>query len=265
MKYLIFIFGIFDTQNTLKRWGRKSVSKSKILKYFTSKHYDIGGDDSMISYAYARVSTKDQNLERQEIAIKEFRPDIPEHNIFKDKETGKNFDRVQYQAMKVILDHVVKVNGDKEIIEVIIEELDRLGRNSDGIKQELQWFKERGIVVRILELPTTLVDIVDGNKLLIDMITAILIEVYSVIAQQELEKRAKRQAEGIAVALEKGVRFGRKPIEVEQDEFTQIYYTWKSGNITARQAMQQLNLKPNTFYRRVRDYESQNNIKVAIN
>lgn len=218
----------------------------------------------MISYAYLRVSTKDQNLERQEKAIKEFRPDIPEHNIFRDKETGKEFERKHYQAMKVILDHVAKVNGNKEIIEVIIEELDRLGRNSDGIKQELQWFKERGIVVRILELPTTLVDIVDGNKLLIDMTTAILIEVYSVIAQQELEKRAKRQAEGIAVALEKGVKFGRRPIEVQQDEFIQIYHTWKQGNITARQAMQQLNLKPNTFYRRVHDYEEQQQPKQAI-
>ena len=77
----------------------------------------------MISYAYLRVSTKDQNLERQEKAVKEFRPDIPEHNIFRDKQTGKEFERVEYMAMKVILDHVVKANGDKEIIEVIFEEI----------------------------------------------------------------------------------------------------------------------------------------------
>lgn len=216
----------------------------------------------MISYAYLRVSTKDQNLERQEKAVKEFRPDIPEHNIFRDKQTGKEFERVEYMAMKVILDHVVKANGDKEIIEVIFEELDRLGRNVEGIKRELQWFKERGIAVRILELPTTLVDIVDGNKLIIDMTTAILIEVYSVIAQQELEKRAKRQAEGIAVALEKGVKFGRRPIEVQQDLFMQIYSEWKKGAITARQAMKNLDLKPNTFYRRVKEYEME---KVNIN
>ena len=161
-----------------------------------------------------RVSTKDQNLERQEIAIKQFRPEIPEHNIFCDKEMGKEFDRIQYQAMKVILDHVVKVNGNNEIIEVIFKELDRLGRNADGIKQELQWFKERGICVRILEVPTTLVDIPEGNELLINMITAILIEVYSVIAQQELEKRAQRQTEGIAAAQAKLLKSRAKTVRV---------------------------------------------------
>lgn len=80
----------------------------------------------------------------------------------------------------------------------------------------------------------------------------------------KLEKRAKRQAEGIAVALEKGVRFGRKPISVEKNQFDLVYTTWKSGNITARQAMQQLNLKPNTFYRRVHDYEKQNKHTQAV-
>lgn len=209
----------------------------------------------MVSYGYERVSTKDQNLERQDVAIKKFRPEIPEANIFRDKLTGRNFDREAYQSMKIILEHIAKANEGKEIIEVIFEELDRLGRNADGIKQELQWFKEHNICVRILEIPTTLIDVNESNKWVIDLINQILIEVYAAMAQQELEKRAKRQAEGIAVALEKGVKFGRKPIEVKATVFEEVYKRWKSGEITAVQAMKILELKPNTFYRRVHDYE----------
>lgn len=211
----------------------------------------------MISYGYERVSTKDQNLERQDIAIKKFRPEIPEANLFRDKLTGKNFDREAYQSMKIILEHISKVNEGKELIEVIFEELDRLGRNADGIKQELQWFKEHNICVRILEIPTTLIDVNESNKWVIDLINQILIEVYAAMAQQELEKRSKRQAEGIEAALNRGVKFGRKPIEVKAKAFEEVYMRWKSGEITAVQAMKILELKPNTFYRRVHDYEGQ--------
>ena len=160
----------------------------------------------MVTYAYERVSTRDQNLERQEIAIKQFRPEIAEANIFRDKFTGKSFDRPQYNAMKIILEHITKANDNKELVEVVVEELDRLGRDSEGIKKELQWFKEHNICVRILEIPTTLIDIKKENVWVMDLINQILIEVYSAMAQQELEKRAKRQAEGIAVAKEKGIK-----------------------------------------------------------
>jgi len=209
----------------------------------------------MITYAYERVSTKDQNLERQDIAIKQFRPDIPEANIFRDKYTGKTFDRPHYNDMKVILQHISKVNDSKEIIEVVVEELDRLGRDSEGIKRELQWFKENKICVRILEIPTTLIEIKPENAWVMELINQILIEVYSAMAQQELEKRAKRQAEGIKVALDKGVKFGRRAIEVDKKEFGLVYEKWKAGEITAKQAMESLKLKPNTFYRRVKELE----------
>ena len=209
----------------------------------------------MISYGYERVSTRDQNLERQEIAIKQFRPEITEVNIFRDKFTGKTFDRPQYNAMKIILEHITKANDGNEMIEVVVEELDRLGRDSEGIKKELQWFKEHNICVRILEIPTTLIDIKKENVWVMDLINQILIEVYSAMAQQELEKRAKRQAEGIAVAKEKGVKFGRRAIEVDESEFNVVYELWKSGEITAVAAMKRLKLKPNTFYRRVKGFE----------
>lgn len=212
----------------------------------------------MVTYAYMRVSTKEQNLERQYQAIKEFRPDLPETNIFSDKQTGKDFNREQYQAMKIILEHVKKT---KEEVEVVIKEVDRLGRNADAIKKELQWFKDMGIVVRILEIPSTLGDVSEENKLVFNMVNSILIEVYTVLAEQEMRKREQRQAEGIRAAKERGVRFGRTPIEVNELRFKEIYKAWKEGRITARKAMEILELKPNTFYRRVQKFENKNDIE----
>ena len=209
-----------------------------------------------LKYAYCRVSTKDQNIDRQIIAIKKYAPDIPDDNLFIDKQTGKNFEREHYQEMKVILEHISKVKSERDNIEMIIEELDRLGRNADLIKKELMWFKEHNIIVRILEIPTTLVELDKNNHLLMEMVANILIEVYTTIAQAELEKRAKRQAEGIAVAKSKGVYTGRKPIKIDNEQFNSVYARWKSKEITARQAMSELNIKSNTFYRRIKEYEA---------
>lgn len=216
----------------------------------------------MITYAYERVSSKDQNLERQETAIRKFRPDIPDANIFRDKVTGKTFDRENYNAMKIILEHISKASDSNEIIEVVFEEMDRLGRDKESIKKELQWYKEHGIYTRILELPSTLVDIEPANKWVMDMVTNILIEVYATMAQQELEKRSKRQAEGIVEAKKKGVKFGRQPIKINESEFVKVYQDWKASKITAKQAMKELALKPNTFYRRVKEYEASQNPQV---
>ena len=116
--------------------------------------------------------------------------------------------------MKVILEHLSKASSSSDSIELIIEEMDRLGRNATGIKKELLWYKEHNIIVRILEIPTTLLDVDQNNKWVTELINSLLIEVYSAIAEQELEKREKRQAEGIAEAKKKGVYKGRKPIEV---------------------------------------------------
>lgn len=209
-----------------------------------------------LQYAYCRISTSDQNIERQIIAIKQFAPNISDNNIFIDKKTGKDFEREQYQEMKVILEHISKANLENETIELIVEELDRLGRNADLIKKELMWFKEHNIIVRILEIPTTLIEVDESNRWVIEMVTNLLIEVYAQLAEAELEKRAKRQAEGIAVAKAKGVYKGRKPIQLNQKELELVYMRWKAGEITARQAMLELNLKANTFYRRVNEYEA---------
>lgn len=215
----------------------------------------------MITYAYERVSSKDQNLERQETAIRNFRPNISDANIFKDKVTGKTFDREHYNEMKIILEHLSKVNVTNDLIEVVFEEMDRLGRDKESIKKELQWYKDRGIYIRILELPSTLVDIDSNNKWVMDMVTNILIEVYATMAQQELEKRAKRQTEGIIEAQKKGIKFGRQPIQLNESEFMTVYNSWKAAEINARQAMNILGIKPNTFYRRVKEYEATQNIQ----
>ena len=209
-----------------------------------------------LQYAYCRISTTDQNIERQIVAIKKYAPDISDNNIFVDKKTGKDFDREQYQEMKVILEHISKAKTETDSIELIVEELDRLGRNADGIKKELMWFKDHNIIVRILEIPTTLAAVNENNQWVMEMVTNVLIEVYAQLAQAELEKRAKRQAEGIAVAKAKGVYKGRKPICINSEQFIAVYSDWKAGEITARQAMVQLGLKPNTFYRRVKEYEA---------
>ena len=209
-----------------------------------------------LKYAYCRISTTDQNIDRQIIAVKQFAPDISDNNIFVDKKTGKDFEREQYQEMKVILEHISKASLKNEPIELIVEELDRLGRNADLIKKELMWFKEHNIIVRILEIPTTLHEVDESNRWVTEMVTNLLIEVYAQLAQAELEKRAKRQAEGIAIAKSKGVYKGRKPIQIDNEQFVISYTRWKANEITARQAMLELNIKANTFYRRVKEYET---------
>ena len=209
-----------------------------------------------LKYAYCRISTTDQNIDRQIIAVKQFAPDISDNNIFVDKKTGKDFEREQYQEMKVILEHISKASLKNEPIELSVEELDRLGRNADLIKKELMWFKEHNIIVRILEIPTTLHEVDESNRWVTEMVTNLLIEVYAQLAQVELEKRAKRQAEGIAIAKSKGVYKGRKPIQIDNEQFVISYTRWKANEITARQAMLELNIKANTFYRRVKEYET---------
>ena len=200
-------------------------------------------------YAYLRVSTKEQNLERQLIAVKEYRAQMLEENIFSDKQTGKNFKRPAYEALKKKLRR-----GD----ELIIKELDRLGRNKKMIKEELEWFKDNGITVRILNLPTTLIDF-QGQEWLFDMVNNILIEVMSSIAQDEVDKREARQKEGIAampvvngkkVSLKTGREYGRPVIETD-GEFEKFLEKQKRGEISVKDCCKALNISRSTWYNRV--------------
>lgn len=203
-------------------------------------------------FGYARVSSRDQNLDRQIQAIKNFRPQIHDDDIFCDKESGRTFDRTQYMILKQILLRTVRT---QKPVELVVEEFDRLGRNKAQVKEELAWLKGIGVTVRILNIPTTLVDVTKETEFLLDMVQNILIEVLGTIAQTELEFRAKRQREGIEIAKAKGVYKGRKPLPIDEKQLEAVYRRWRAGELKAVEAMKLLNLKPNTFYRRIHEYE----------
>lgn len=196
------------------------------------------------SYYYARVSTKEQNLDRQLAAFRELGAD--ERDIICDKESGKDLDRPGYRMLR---DYMLRP-GDT----LVIKSLDRLSRRKEDIKNELRHFHDNGVRVKIIDLPTSMIEVPAGQEWVLDMVNNILIEVLGTIAEQERETTLKRQAEGIAAAREKGVDFGRPKIEYPSD-WAQVYVAWKSGGISARMAMERLGLKKTTFYKLVKLYE----------
>lgn len=195
-------------------------------------------------YGYMRVSTKEQNLDRQMKSLIDY--GVPVENIKADKESGKDFNRENYQLLK----NEILRSGDT----LVIKELDRLGRNKDMLKKELDYFKSKGIRVKILNIPTTLMEIGEGQEWIIDMINNIIIEVLGAVAEEERKKIKTRQSEGIAAAKEKGIKFGRPKAEypILWDE---VYKKWKNGELKAVDAMKILNLKKTTFYKLVKAYE----------
>jgi DNA invertase Pin-like site-specific DNA recombinase len=193
-------------------------------------------------YGYARVSTKEQNTDRQVIALTE--QGISERDIIIDKESGKDLDRKGYTSLKSSLLR----NGDT----LIIKSLDRLSRNKADIKKELEYFKANNIRLKVLDLPTTMIDIADGQDWIIEMVNNILIEVLSSIAEQERESIRQRQAEGIAAAKDRGAYRGRKETE-KPNNWNEVIADWKSGNITATKAIELTGVKRTTFYKLVNE------------
>ena len=197
-------------------------------------------------YFYARVSSKDQNLDRQLEAAKAYK-NID--RVFSDKQSGKNFDRPDYIKMKSIVQ-----SGD----EVIVKELDRLGRDKDGIKEEIRWFKEQGVILRILDVPTTLIDF-QGQDWIADMVNNIIIEVLGAIAQNEREKTHRRQREGIdampvingkKVSVKTGRTYGRQ-VKVAEVNFEKFLKKQKDGLMTVNECCKQLGISRGTWYNRV--------------
>lgn len=201
-------------------------------------------------FGYARVSSKEQNLDRQILALQKY---VSKENILVDKVSGKNLERASYQALKGAL-------GLRKGDILFITSLDRLSRNKMEIKQELQWFKDNGICLRILDLPTSLIEVPEGQEWIIEMIQNILIEVLASIAEQERLTIRKRQREGIEAARMKGKHMGRPSVKVP-DNFEMVYQQWNAGQITAKKAMQLLDLKSSTFYRLVQKYEEKSRSK----
>lgn len=197
----------------------------------------------MAKYFSARVSTKDQNLARQIEAAKRY--GIPEANVFCDKISGRKKERPEYERLK----SVVK-QGD----EVYFEELDRIGRDKSLIKEELEWFKEKGVIVRVMDVPTTLMEFPEGQNWVLEMVNNILIEVLGTIAEQEWKKIKKRREEGIAampvdedgykVSSKTGRRFGREGMEID--------LTLHAGESVSK-ACERLGISRTTYYRKMRE------------
>lgn len=190
-------------------------------------------------FGYARVSSKDQNEARQLLAFKEF--GIDDRDIYIDKKSGKDFEREQYQLLKNILRE-----GDL----LVIHSIDRLGRNYEMIVNEWKDIT-KNIKADIVVLDMPLLDTRQKRDLLGTFINDLILGLLSYVAQTEREKIKTRQREGIDIALKNGTKtgkpFGRPKIE-KPDNFNVIVNEWKNKKITAREAMNLLNLKPNTFY-----------------
>lgn len=165
-----------------------------------------------------------------------------------DKASGKNLEREAYQALKGAL-------GLRTGDTLYITSLDRLSRNKTEIKQELQWFKDSGIRLNILDLPTSLIEIPEGQGWILDMIQNILIEVLSSTAEQERLAIRKRQKEGLDAARAQGKHLGRPKLKVPEN-FEEVYTRWKAGAITARAAQRETGLSSASFYRLARGKES---------
>jgi len=192
------------------------------------------------SFYYARVSSEHgQKLDRQIEQFKALGAD--DRDIITEKKSGKNIDdREAYKAMR----NQLLRRGDC----LYITSIDRLGRNKADIKTELEYYKENGIKVKILDMPTTMIDFPEGQEWVCDMVNNILIEVLGSIAEQERLTIKKRQAEGIAAAKKKGeVKFGRPKVE-KPENWNEVIKRWEAGEIKAVEAMKELGLKKATFY-----------------
>ena len=192
-------------------------------------------------YGYARVSSLDQNEDRQLMALKEAQ--VPRKRIYIDKQSGKDFDRPQYKKL-------VKRMKPGDLLYIL--SIDRLGRNYEEIQR--QWrvlTKEIGADICVIDMP--LLDTRNGKDLMGTFIADLVLQILSFVAQNERESIRKRQAEGIAAARARGVHLGR-PAKPAPDDFAQIVRAWERGEIPFAEAMRRSGLAESTFYRRLREY-----------
>lgn len=201
-------------------------------------------------FGYCRISSKEQNLDRQMIAIKDYcknnNIEINERDIIMDRASGKDFNREGYRLLR---EQLLR-SGDI----LIVKELDRLGRNMEQIKEEWQQLQKRGIDIIVIDNP--ILNTNNKSDLEKTLISNIVFELLSYMAEKERAKIKQRQREGIQALKDKnnGKGIGRPKIEYPND-WEVIYKEWKDGKITATKSMQQLGLKRNTFYRLVKQYE----------
>ena len=204
----------------------------------------------MKRYGYHRTSTREQHLDRGIAEITAYceQNQLELERIFTDQQTGKNFNRPRYQVLK---EDVLR-SGD----ELIITEVDRLGRNKRDTLKELQYFRDHNIRVKILELPTTLMDIskLDNTmaQMLMETVNNMLIELYAAMAQAEIEKKEKRQREGIEAKKARGDwdDYGR-PSAIDIEDFKIHYQKVIDGQMRPTELMKQLGISKSTYYRYV--------------
>lgn len=196
---------------------------------------------------YARVSSTGQNLDRQLEALKKY---VLGENIITDKQSGKDLNRPGYMALKGAL-------GLRRGDILVIKSLDRLSRNKQEMKQELQWFKDNGIQLQVIDLPTTMIQLGEGQDWIRDMVNNILIEVLSSIAEEERKTIRKRQEEGIAAAKAKGKRFGRPEKEYPKD-WALLYGRYRKGELTRRYVIGQMGITVDRFKYLQKKYEREN-------
>ena len=197
----------------------------------------------MKKYGYVRVSSIDQNEDRQLLAMEKL--EIPSGQIFTDKQSGKDFKRPMYQTLIKKLK-----SGDL----LYIKSIDRLGRNYDEILE--QWHtltKERGVDIVVIDMP--LLDTRTYKDIMGTFISDLVLQILSFVAHSERIAIKQRQAEGIAAAKARGVRFGR-PIKKSPENFPKVVRLWERGKITFKEALEQTGLKQGTFYNRLREFRS---------
>ena len=195
------------------------------------------------NYFYVRVSSKDQNESRQLDAIKNL--NIDPRDVYVDKASGKDSDRPEWNSLKRSIR-----SGDV----LFIKSIDRLGRNKTSILDQWKFLMEQGIQIVVLDMP-----ILDTRKYkelkgVGQLITDLVLQILAWLAEEERINIKQRQREGIESAKLRNVKFGRPRIKIT-DNFKNTYKQWKNGDFTAKKAMEMLDIKPNSFYRRVAELE----------
>ena len=191
---------------------------------------------------YMRVSSKEQNEDRQKIALTEM--GVPENNIYMDKQSGKDFERTQYKRL------LRKLNENSVLY---IKSIDRLGRNYGELNE--QWriiTKEKKADIVVIDMP--LLDTRREKNLLGTFISDVVLALLSYVAENERTNIKQRQAEGIAAAKARGVKFGRPPLPIPEN-FYQMHKDWRAGKITIEEAAKACNMCPKTFYSKAVKYE----------
>ena len=201
-------------------------------------------------YGYIRVSSRDQNEDRQFIALRE--TNVPEKNIYIDKQSGKDFERPQYKKL------VKKLKRDDLLY---IKSIDRLGRNYEEIQNQWRLLtKEKGVDICVIDMP--LLDTRNGKDLMGTFIADLVLQILSFVSESERNNIKKRQAEGIAAARARGVHLGR-PVKEAPENFPEIVKAWEKGEITLAEALKQSNMGQTSFYRRRREYNLVHPLKKA--